>query len=114
MRELHIIVHEETVQAYGADDILKKIQEIKSSGKDYLEFGMYDEWTKLHPNMPPVSDDLLVFVSGAKKKDCVAHQLLALKNAGYNSRYNHEACFQGMDSPGLGEWVLDLHPDFYD
>ncbi|MDD5651454.1 MAG: hypothetical protein PHF86_13745 [Candidatus Nanoarchaeia archaeon] len=121
MKELHIIVHEEAVEAYAdlglstAKEVLKKLQEIKSS-QNYLEISEFKNPNKLHSDMPNPSEDLEIIVSGGYTKTCCTMQLFALKKAGYNARFHPTACCPGQGSLGsiMMKEILEEYPNFFE
>ena len=122
MKELHVIVHEEAVESYAslhseyAARVLAEIAEIKST-KEYLEIPSRVDPHKLHPNMPPPTEDLQVIVSGGYLRACATMQLFALKQAGYTAEFHPTAVHDGyavVYNSAMLKTIKEKYPDFYD
>ena len=119
VRELYIIVHEDAVGSYAclgspqAKRAMGEIEKIKS-GKDYLEI---DSWNpnELHPDMPPKSDDLRVFVAGGFLHACCTMQMFRLKEEGYDASFLLNGTCPGQARAPLHmmEIIREKYPDFY-
>lgn len=118
-RELFIIVHEDAVRNYadfGSTDAQKALEEIGKikKTKDYLEIDNAEPH-KLHPDMPPKSDDLEVFVAGGFTTACCTMQLFRLKEDGYNARFYRDGLCPGQARAPLFmlDTIREKYPDFY-
>jgi len=121
MKELHIIVHEDAVKVYAdmgsgfALQVMNEISQIKAT-KDFLELHDSRNPNDLHPDMPPISDDLQVFVSGGYRDTCCTFQLFKLRETGYHARFHPRAICSGQGRPPsmLLREIHEKYPDFYD
>lgn len=120
-KRLDVIVHEYAVDSqaslgsFAAQAVQREIQSIRSDGLGAvveIEGAPRD----LSSSMPPLADGLEVWVSGAFQDLCVASQLLSLKVAGYNARFNFAACLKGESElpADVRDSIIERFPDFYD
>ena len=119
VKELHVIVHEESVNAYAsigsqqANRVKKIIGEIKKNN-NYINIIRAMNPLFVHPSMPQ-PNGVQILVSGAQKGQCVALQVYALRKKGYDAVFNDQACYDNLDrfpDSALPEDFRDVVPEY--